>query len=96
MERDASEPSGLVAAPSQSPVNVSREAKVETVVAGGKAVGDAGTGVAAGEAQADSIQSRRRVEKIRMSVNIIQRIRKVPLQLGGSVKDPSREGSNQI
>ena len=53
-------------------------------------------GTAVGEAQADSTQSRRRVEKMRMSVNIIQRIPKVPLQLGGSVKDPSSEGSKKI
>ena len=94
MERDASEPSGLVAAPSQSPVNVSREAKVAAVGVGGKGVGV--TGVTAEAAQADSTTSRRRIEKMRMAVNIIQRIKKIPLQLEGSIKDPSCEGSNQI
>ena len=47
-------PSGFVAAPSQSPVKVSREAKVVAVGVGGNGVGDAVAGVAVGEAQADS------------------------------------------
>jgi len=62
----------MVAAPSQSPVNASRNAKIVAVEVGGSGVGN--TGVAVGEAQADSTQSRRRVEKMRMAVNIIQRI----------------------
>ena len=65
-------PSGFVAAPSQSPVKVSREAKVAAVGVGGKGVGNAVAGVAVGEAQADSTQNRRRVVMMRMSVNIIQ------------------------
>jgi hypothetical protein len=76
----------MVAAPSQSPVKVLREAKVAAVGVGGGIVGDAGGAV--GEAQADRTQSRR-VEKIRMSVNIIQRIQKIPIRLGGNVKDTS-------
>jgi hypothetical protein len=86
----------MVAAPSQSPVKVSREAKVVAVGVGGKGVGVAVAGGVVGKAQADNTTSRRRVEKIRMSINIIQRIKKVPLQLEGSIKDPSCEGSNQI
>ncbi len=76
---DAIEPSGFVAALSQSPVNMSREAKVSAVGVGGKNVGN--TGVPVGEAQADSTQSnKRKVEKMRMCLNIIQRIQKIPLQ----------------
>jgi len=59
-------------------------------------MGDAVAGVTVGAAQADSTTSRRRVEKIRMSITIIQRIKKIPLQLEGSIKDPSYEGSDQI
>jgi len=61
-----------VAAPSQSPVNVSREAKAAAVGVGGGIVGNAGAGVATGEAQADSTQSRRMVEKMRMYVSIFE------------------------
>lgn len=65
-------PSGVVAAPIQPPVKVSREAKATTVEVGGKCVGDAVAGVAIGEAQADSTQSRRMVVMMRMDVSIFQ------------------------
>ncbi|MBE0671168.1 MAG: hypothetical protein IH588_11315 [Anaerolineales bacterium] len=80
IERDAVEPSGFVAAPSHVPVNGSGGIEVEV---DDKDVGEAGAGVAVGEAQADRTHSRRRDEMMRMSVNIIQRIRKIPIQLGG-------------
>ena len=67
---DAVEPSGFVPAPSQSPVNVSLDAKEEIVGVAGKGVDD--MGVAAGTAQADKRQSRRRVEMMRMYVSIFQ------------------------
>jgi len=47
---------------------------VAAVGVGGNGVGDAVAGVAVREAQADSTQSRRRVEKMRMAVNIIHGI----------------------
>jgi len=72
MERDIFVPSGFFAAPSQLPVNGSGGTRREAVGVGGKGVGEAGVDI--GEAQADSTQSRRTVEKMRMSVNIIQRI----------------------
>jgi hypothetical protein len=56
------------------PVKESPEAEAVAVEVGGNSVGDAVAGVAFGEAQADSTHSRRRVEKMRMAVNIIQRI----------------------
>ena len=70
IEREPVVPSGLVTAPSQLPVKVSRKAIGEAVGVGGNGVG--GKGVAVGEAQADSTQSRRRVEMMRMGVNITQ------------------------
>ena len=63
MERDAIEPSGLVALLIHIPVNGMDAASVGCEV-GGKAVGAAG--VAVGAAQADSTQSKRRVEMMRM------------------------------
>jgi hypothetical protein len=91
---EAVAPSGIAAAPSQSPVKVSRAAKVEMVGVGWAIVGD--VEVAVGVAQADNTQSRRKVVMMRMSVNIIQRIRKIPIQLGGRIENPSGEGSNEI
>ena len=70
IEREPVVPSGLVTAPSQLPVKVSRKAIGEAVGVGGNGVGD--KGVAVGEAQADSTHSRRRVEMMRMGVNITQ------------------------
>jgi len=67
---DTVEPSGFVPAPSQSPVNVSLDAKLETVGVAGRDVGD--MGVAVGAAQADRKQSRSRVEMMRMYVSIFQ------------------------
>jgi len=93
IERDAVEPSGFVAAPSHVPVNGSEGTEVEV---GGKDVGDAVAGVAVEEAQADSTTSRSRVEMRRMAVNILQPIKIIPLQLGGSIKNPSSEGLYQI
>ncbi len=90
---DAIEPSGFVTPLSQVPLKGS--GGIEVAV-GGKDVGEAGAGVATGEAQADRTTSRSRVVMMRMSINIIQRIRKIPLQLGGSIEDPSGEGLNQI
>jgi hypothetical protein len=60
----------MIAAPIQSPVNVSRAAKGVTVGDGGKAVDS--MGIAVGAAQADSTQSRRRVVMMRMMVSICE------------------------
>ena len=65
-------PSGVVAAPIQPPVKVSREAKTATVGVGDNRVGDAVAGVTVGAAQADSTQSRRRVVMMRMDVSICE------------------------
>ena len=65
MERDAGEPSGFVAAPSQVPVNLSWEANVEIawVAVGGKDVD--GARVDTGEAQADRIKTKIKESEIR-------------------------------
>ena len=69
---EAIAPSGVVAAPIQPPVKVSREAKATTVEVGDNRVGDAVAGVDIDEAQADSTQSRRRVVMMRMDVSICE------------------------
>ena len=88
-ETDAVESSGLVTPPSHSPVSVSRAAKLESVGVGDKGVGDVNVGVAVWDEQADSTQSRRKVDRMRMHPNIIERIVEIPIQMDGSKKDPS-------
>src|SRR5258706_15913024 len=69
-ERDANEPSGLVAPPSHIPIKGTDTA---SVAVGGRGVGD-GSGVAFGEVQAASIHSNIRFAMIRMLFSIFQRV----------------------
>ena len=79
MEKDAIEPSGLVAPPSHVPVSGIDPASVGI---GGKGVGDVGARVAVGEAQADSTHSSRRVDMRRMSAVYVNQQYSSPLHRG--------------